>query len=178
MGWTINRAIFYQIGTVERDCPEIDIFQIDRYYNCNVLKQWKSEWRNWLMYRKLQLYFTPEIEVFYMMFERYHTNNRKMYLKQHIKYFNFRSTLYVLIWLVDEMHNPPSWLFQRHPRGPCWQQRGLPRWEKVLNQWRFRLQAALHHLRRGQRRQRQEHHAQVLLQQDRWVEIIQMDFKP
>ena len=46
------------------------------------------------MYRKLQLYFTPEIEVFYMMFERYHTNNRKMYLKQHIKYANFRSTLY------------------------------------------------------------------------------------
>ena len=42
-------------------------------------------------YREVQLDSTPEIEVFHMLFERCHTNNRKRYLKHHLNYFNFRS---------------------------------------------------------------------------------------
>ena len=38
-----------------------------------------------------RIYFTPEMEVFYMLFERCHTKKRKRTLKQHIKYINFRS---------------------------------------------------------------------------------------
>ena len=43
------------------------------------------------IYREVQQDFTPEIEVFHMLFERFHTKNIKRSLKQHIKYFNFRS---------------------------------------------------------------------------------------
>ena len=39
--------------------------------------------------REVQLDLTPEIEVFRMIFERWHTENRKRYINQHIKYFNF-----------------------------------------------------------------------------------------
>ena len=39
------------------------------------------------------MYFTPEIEVSYILFERCHTKNRKRCLKQHIKYFNFMSKI-------------------------------------------------------------------------------------
>ena len=42
-------------------------------------------------YREAQLDITPEMEVFHMQFERCHTRNRKRSIKQHIKYFNFRS---------------------------------------------------------------------------------------
>ena len=38
-------------------------------------------------YREVQLDFTPEIEVFYMLFERCHIKNRQISHKQHIKYF-------------------------------------------------------------------------------------------
>ena len=41
------------------------------------------------IYREVQQDFTPEIEVFHMLFERFHTKNIKRSLKQHIKYFNF-----------------------------------------------------------------------------------------
>ena len=44
-------------------------------------------------YRQVQLDFTPEVEVFYMLFDRCHTKNVKRFLKQHIKYFNFRSKI-------------------------------------------------------------------------------------
>ena len=44
-------------------------------------------------YRVVQLDFTPEMEVLYMMFDRCHTKNVKRFLKQHIKYFNFRSKI-------------------------------------------------------------------------------------
>ena len=44
-------------------------------------------------YREVQLDFTPEMEVFYVLFERCHTKNGKRYLKQHLKYFNFRSKI-------------------------------------------------------------------------------------
>ena len=42
-------------------------------------------------YREVQLDLTPEIEVFHMLFERSRTKNRKKSIKQHRKYFNFRS---------------------------------------------------------------------------------------
>ena len=45
-------------------------------------------------YREVKLDFTPEIEVFYMLFERCPTKNtRKRYLKQHMRYFNFRGKI-------------------------------------------------------------------------------------
>ena len=45
-------------------------------------------------YREIQQDCTPEIEVFYMLFDRFHTKkNRKRFFKQHIKYFNFRVKL-------------------------------------------------------------------------------------
>ena len=31
------------------------------------------------------------MEVYHMLFERCHSKNRKRFIKQHIKYFNFRS---------------------------------------------------------------------------------------
>ena len=34
----------------------------------------------------VQLNFTPEMEVFYMLFDRCHSKNRKRSLKHHIKY--------------------------------------------------------------------------------------------
>ena len=42
-----------------------------------------------------RIYFTPEMEVFYMLFERCHTKKRQRYLKQHViyMYFNFRSII-------------------------------------------------------------------------------------
>ena len=46
-----------------------------------------------VMYREVQLDFTPEIVVFYTLFERCDTKNRKQSLKHHIKYFNFRSQI-------------------------------------------------------------------------------------
>ena len=42
------------------------------------------------MYREVQLDLTPEIEVFHMLFERFHTKKRKRSFKQHKKYFNIR----------------------------------------------------------------------------------------
>ena len=41
------------------------------------------------IYRDVQLDFTPEMKVFYMMLERCHAKNRKRSHKQHTKYFNF-----------------------------------------------------------------------------------------
>ena len=42
------------------------------------------------LYREVQLDFSPEMEVFYKLFERCHTQNGKRSLKHHIKWFNFR----------------------------------------------------------------------------------------
>ena len=44
-------------------------------------------------YRLVQLNFTPEIEVFYIMFERSLSIFSMPFLKQLIKYFNFRSKM-------------------------------------------------------------------------------------
>ena len=41
-------------------------------------------------YRELQLYFTPELGGFYMLFLRCHNKIRKTSLRLHVKYFNFR----------------------------------------------------------------------------------------
>ena len=49
-----------------------------------------SQYLTILQYREVQLNLTSEIE-FHMMFERCHTKNRKRSLKQHVKYFHFRS---------------------------------------------------------------------------------------
>ena len=43
--------------------------------------------------REVQLDFTPEIDVFYTLFDRCHTRNRKRSLKQNKEYFNFRSKI-------------------------------------------------------------------------------------
>ena len=48
----------------------------------------------------VQLDFTPEGEVFHMLFERCHSKNRKRSIKQHIKYLYFRSKIQ-LDHLVD-----------------------------------------------------------------------------
>ena len=45
------------------------------------------------IYREVQLYFTQDMEVLHMLFERCHTKNRVRSLKQHIKYFNFRGNV-------------------------------------------------------------------------------------
>ena len=36
---------------------------------------------------------TPKIEAIHMLSERCHTKNRVVFLKQHIKYFNFQSKI-------------------------------------------------------------------------------------
>ena len=43
--------------------------------------------------REVQLDFTPEMQLLYMLFERCHTRNRKRSINQHIKYFNFCSKI-------------------------------------------------------------------------------------
>ena len=55
-------------------------------------------------YRVVQLDLIPAIEVFHMLFERCHTKNRKRSVKQHIKYFNFRSK----VLLDHPVHSLPS----------------------------------------------------------------------
>ena len=47
------------------------------------------------MFPLVQLDFTPEIEVIYMLSERCHTKDRKSSIKQHIRYFNFRSKIHL-----------------------------------------------------------------------------------
>ena len=42
-----------------------------------------------IFYRVSQLNFTPEVEVFYMVFERSRSIFSRTSLKQHIEYFNF-----------------------------------------------------------------------------------------
>ena len=44
-------------------------------------------------YRVVQLNFTLEIEVFYMLFEKDHSIFSMTSLRQHIKYFNFQSKI-------------------------------------------------------------------------------------
>ena len=46
-----------------------------------------------LPYSVVQLDYTPEIEVLYMLFEGCYTKYRKISLKYHIKYLNFRSKI-------------------------------------------------------------------------------------
>ena len=43
------------------------------------------------LYREVQLDFTPEMEVFFMLYERCHIENIKRSFKQHMKCLNFRS---------------------------------------------------------------------------------------
>ena len=56
-------------------------------------------------YREVQLDFTPELGVLYMLFERYHSKKWRS-LKENIKYFRFRSKIQmghpVLIYLTLE----------------------------------------------------------------------------
>ena len=44
--------------------------------------------RQTLAQSEVQLDFTPDMEVLYMLFERCHTKNRKRSLKQHMMYSN------------------------------------------------------------------------------------------
>ena len=67
------------------------------------------------MYRGIQLYFTTEIEVSYMLFERCHIRKRKWSLKQHIKRCNFRSKIrldhpFCYGWITRRSRSlNPSW---------------------------------------------------------------------
>ena len=47
----------------------------------------------YLLYREVQLDFTPEKEVLYMLFERCHIENRKRSIKQNIKYIHFQTNM-------------------------------------------------------------------------------------
>ena len=42
------------------------------------------------VYRVVQLDFTPEIEVFNMLFDKYQIKKRESSIKQHSEYFNFK----------------------------------------------------------------------------------------
>ena len=75
----------------------IRIYDIRR---TRIKRQSRGQWQ--LAYRMFQLDFTQEMEVFYMMFQRYNTKNRKISLKQRIQYFNFRSK----IQLNHPVHGP------------------------------------------------------------------------
>ena len=68
-------------------------------------------------YREVQRDSTPEIEVFHMPFERSYTINRMMKsIKQHIKYFNFRSK----VQLDHPVHLPAQSIRLRAgPGGGC-----------------------------------------------------------
>ena len=63
------------------------------------------------VYREVQLDFTPEMEIFFMLFGRCHTKNQKRSLKRHIKHFNFRSK----IQLDHPVQRPSP---PRRPRSP------------------------------------------------------------
>ena len=60
---------------------------------CQNLSSSSSFFSSLLVYRYVQLDFTPEMEVYYMLFERCHTKNSKRSIKQHMKYFNFWSKI-------------------------------------------------------------------------------------
>ena len=75
----------------------IRIYDIRR---TRIKRQSRGQWQ--LAYRMFQLDFTQEMEVFYMMFQRYNTKNRKISFKQRIQYFNFRSK----IQLNHPVHGP------------------------------------------------------------------------
>ena len=68
-----------------------------------------------MVYRKVQLDFTPEIKVFVMLFERCHSKNSVKSIKQHIKYFNLRSNIakiYDLIGCINTVC--VIWSFLQH----------------------------------------------------------------
>ena len=77
---------------------------------------------NHVMYREVQMDFTPEMKLFYMLFERCFTKNRKRDLKQHVKYFNFRS--------ITQFDHPVVF----HQRQPTWSN---PKPEVVGKIWRL-----------------------------------------
>ena len=56
------------------------------------------------MYREVKLDFTPEMEVLYVLFERCHNKNRKISLKQHTTYFNFRSKIQLTLMFLSEYY--------------------------------------------------------------------------
>ena len=45
------------------------------------------------IYREVQLDLTPEIKVYHILFNRGHTKNTKRSIRQHLKYFNFWSSV-------------------------------------------------------------------------------------
>ena len=68
-----------------------------------------------VLYREVQLDLTPDMAVLYMLFERCHTKNRKIALKHHIRYFNFRSK------------------FQLDHPVPCWSKNMCPAWKEACS---------------------------------------------
>ena len=80
------------------------------------------------IYRVVQRNFNPEIESFYMLFERSLSNFSLSSLKQHIEYFNFRSEIQLehpVIWSSSSSSSSSSRLFPN--------QTGDYRW---MNVWR------------------------------------------
>ena len=69
-------------------------------------------------YRVVQLDFTPEIEVLYMLFERYLSIFSMTSIKLHIEYFNFRCKILLdllvliarnfLVILTSRLHEKPK----------------------------------------------------------------------
>ena len=63
-----------------------------------------------VVYREVQLDFTPEMEIFYMLFDRCHTKSRKEYISKSILNISISGVkfswtiLYSLIWLRNDTH--------------------------------------------------------------------------
>ena len=54
------------------------------YESIMMLDMFSTGWSN------VQLVITPDIEVFYMLFERYHSIFSMTSVRQHMEHFNFR----------------------------------------------------------------------------------------
>ena len=68
--------------------------------------------------REIQLDLTPEIEELYMLFKRCQTKNRKRSIKQHIKYFDFRSL--VQLGTLYNPFQPGGGVSQATLKNYCW----------------------------------------------------------
>ena len=84
----------HSAGGIEKLCMIVDRFECDarRISRGSMLLPGEEE-EVPASYRVVQLNFTPETEVFYMLFDRFLTISSMTSLKQHIEYFHFRCTI-------------------------------------------------------------------------------------
>ena len=92
---------------VRDDVPLEDVF-VGKVCRCNIFAGGTG--KKPLLLAMIQ-YWTPEMEIFFMLFGRCHTKNQKRSLKRHIKHFNFRSK----IQLDHPVQRPSP---PRRPRSP------------------------------------------------------------